>query len=344
MADKFKINEAMNSLNSLKDRFRFFLFRHKKKVKKTSGWGWGGISILLFPENATAPIRKLRINYFLIVFVILFLLTPPLVNTFLWLQTTLTKDEKQSSEIISRQRLLQTFMGLSIQKKGYIETVQKQIERFHDHFSTEKNYDLIKRLEENNQGTTMYEVSNHFLFKKEKHRSRYPLEILSENKERMKYIVNQEMPYVLEPIYHRMSIYNLTPRGWGLLGGVGHVTSKYGNRQNPTGTGVEFHTGVDFASAEGTPIVSIASGIVVRAIRDSYSGYGKFVHIHHGLGYSSLYAHCQNLAVQEGQYVEKGQIIAYVGHTGRTTGAHLHLTVLYGYGRPVDPLPYVELK
>ena len=337
---------------SLKDKIRFFLFKHSKKVRKTSGWGWGGLSILVFPDDDIQHITKLRINYFLIIFIVLVILILPAANIFFWIDSIFVTNEKAAPELEIRQRLLEISKSLSLEKKNYIEKLQSQVKKFHDNFSTERKSNFKEFLDNYSQITQQQILLrkkqnsniNLLALTSIKERARFPLELLMYSKNNMEDLVLRQIPFVLEPIFNRMLIYNLTPRGWGLLGGVGHVTSKYGNRQNPTGTGIEFHSGVDFAYIAGTPIIAIASGYVVRAVNDSYSGYGKFVHVHHGFGYSSLYAHCQSIKVSEGQYVEKGQVIGYVGHTGRTTGDHLHLTILYGYGRPVDPMPYVELK
>jgi murein DD-endopeptidase MepM/ murein hydrolase activator NlpD len=122
----------------------------------------------------------------------------------------------------------------------------------------------------------------------------------------------------------------------------------FGSRPNPFGgtdTGPrESHSGVDFASAPGTPIVATAPGIVIRAMENTTQGYGKHVRLHHGLGYTSLYAHCRELAVTEGEYVKRGQVIGYLGRTGRATGNHVHYEVQLGADVAIDPMEYIQLK
>lgn len=104
------------------------------------------------------------------------------------------------------------------------------------------------------------------------------------------------------------------------------------------------HKGIDFAANYGTPIVAAESGYVVDANSTDEWGYGwgYYVQIAHNSTYSTLYAHCSSLAVSSGQYVERGQVIGYVGNTGNSFGNHLHFEV-YEYGTRVDPAPFIGL-
>jgi murein DD-endopeptidase MepM/ murein hydrolase activator NlpD len=114
------------------------------------------------------------------------------------------------------------------------------------------------------------------------------------------------------------------------------VSSNYGERTDPINGTHRFHTGIDVAAEEGSPILAAASGRVLRAGRRG--GYGNAVEIDNGKGVSTLYGHASALAVKEGDRVEAGQPIAFVGHTGRATGAHLHFEVRKN-GKPTDPQP-----
>ncbi len=115
----------------------------------------------------------------------------------------------------------------------------------------------------------------------------------------------------------------------------GYPTDSYGNRANPfTGTGREFHNGMDIAAATGTPIRAAMSG------RVSFAGwsnsYGNYVIITHSGGYRTLYAHMSKIRTTSGAYVGAGERIGDVGSTGRSTGAHLHFTV-YKNGATINP-------
>jgi murein DD-endopeptidase MepM/ murein hydrolase activator NlpD len=103
------------------------------------------------------------------------------------------------------------------------------------------------------------------------------------------------------------------------------VSSGFGRREDPIDGSSRFHTGIDVAAQEGSPVLAAAPGIVRRAGRRG--GYGNAVEIDNGGGVSTLYGHAQALAVKEGDHVEAGQPIAFVGHTGRATGSHLHFEV-----------------
>ena len=116
---------------------------------------------------------------------------------------------------------------------------------------------------------------------------------------------------------------------------AGTITSQFGHRVDPITGEVSSHTGTDIACAEGTPILAAADGTVTVANSlDSWGGsYGYYIQIDHGGGLETLYAHCSSICVTTGQQVQVGEVIGYVGHTGRATGSHLHLEVWVGRSR-----------
>ncbi len=122
---------------------------------------------------------------------------------------------------------------------------------------------------------------------------------------------------------------------------AGTITSQFGYRVDPITGEISSHTGTDIACAEGTPILAAADGIVTVANGlDSWGGsYGYYIQIDHGGGLETLYAHCSSICVTTGQQVQAGQVLGYVGHTGRVTGNHLHLEVRVS-GNCVDPMGY----
>ncbi len=126
--------------------------------------------------------------------------------------------------------------------------------------------------------------------------------------------------------------------------GYGNISSGYGPRSFYIyGTPYsDFHNGIDISGGgiHGRPIVASNSGMVRRA-QYGTSGYGNVVEVDHGGGNYTLYGHCSSLAVGVGDYVTQGQVIAYVGNTGFSTGPHLHFG-LYTGGGFVDPTPYVS--
>ena len=125
---------------------------------------------------------------------------------------------------------------------------------------------------------------------------------------------------------------------------AGTITSQFGYRVDPITGEVSSHTGTDIACAEGTPILAAADGIVTVANGlDSWGGsYGYYIQIDHGGGLETLYAHCSSICVTTGQQVQAGQVIGYVGHTGRVTGNHLHLEVRID-GNRADAMQFFAL-
>lgn len=132
------------------------------------------------------------------------------------------------------------------------------------------------------------------------------------------------------------SILASTPSLWPVQG---WVTSGFGPRRSPFGSGVEFHKGIDISARYGKAVSAPADGLVVR------SGYepmdGNAIRIEHGHGFSTAYLHLSKIAVKRGSRVKKGEIIGYVGDSGRSTGSHLHYSVFVN-NLPVNPQKYLR--
>lgn len=127
------------------------------------------------------------------------------------------------------------------------------------------------------------------------------------------------------------------------LSGYHSITSKFGMRTHPV-TGIyKLHTGVDISGSgvNGKPILAANSGRVIKAGYNT--GYGNYVVIDHGGGYSTLYGHASRLNVSKGQTVSRGAVIAYVGSTGYSTGPHLHFEIIKN-GEYTNPLSYYDIK
>lgn len=120
-------------------------------------------------------------------------------------------------------------------------------------------------------------------------------------------------------------------RGW--------LSSYFGIRTDPFNGRRVHHSGVDFAGKMGSDVVSVAAGVVTYSAKRS--GYGRLVEINHGKGYSTRYGHNSENVVNVGDTVKKGQVIAKMGTSGRSTGPHVHFEVLYN-GRAVNPKQYIH--
>lgn len=119
---------------------------------------------------------------------------------------------------------------------------------------------------------------------------------------------------------------------------VGFISSYFGRRMDPITGRRSMHRGVDFSARKGTPVFAPADGVITFSGR--WKTYGKVVEISHGLGFVTRYAHLEQQLVRKGQKVKRGDIIARVGASGKSTFSHLHYEVEVN-GRRVDPLKYV---
>ncbi len=129
----------------------------------------------------------------------------------------------------------------------------------------------------------------------------------------------------------------IKPSGWPI--DSGYITSGYGSRTDPF-TGLRTtHPGIDFAASEGSQVHAVASGIVTEAA--TANGYGQLVEINHGNGYRTRYGHNSKLLVKIGDRVLKGQPIALIGSTGRSTGPHVHFELVMN-GNTVNPAQYLD--
>jgi murein DD-endopeptidase MepM/ murein hydrolase activator NlpD len=140
---------------------------------------------------------------------------------------------------------------------------------------------------------------------------------------------------------------NVTTADWVLANAApdiwpveGQITGSFGERIDPFNGEGAFHSGVDIASSYGQPVVAPADGVVNFA--DFMGGYGRAVILNHGRGITTRYGHLARFAVVIGQHVHRGDVIGYVGESGRSTGPHLHYEVRIN-DTPVNPHKYLRL-
>jgi murein DD-endopeptidase MepM/ murein hydrolase activator NlpD len=126
------------------------------------------------------------------------------------------------------------------------------------------------------------------------------------------------------------------PTLWPLQG---RVTSSFGERQDPINGEGAFHSGIDISAPYGTPVRAAADGEVTGAAMGA--GYGREVELDHGHDVMTVYGHLSEIAVMPGQHVTRGQVIGYVGQSGRATGPHLHYEVRV-HKVPVNPHKYLR--
>jgi murein DD-endopeptidase MepM/ murein hydrolase activator NlpD len=126
------------------------------------------------------------------------------------------------------------------------------------------------------------------------------------------------------------------PEGRPVTGGF--ISSYFGEREDPFSGHEAYHKGVDFAGSAGSNVMAVAAGVVTWA--GQRTGYGNLVEINHGDGYVTRYAHNEKTLVSVGETVKRGESVALMGSTGRSTGPHVHFEVLRN-GRQVDPLSFI---
>ena len=137
---------------------------------------------------------------------------------------------------------------------------------------------------------------------------------------------------VRSSVEHQQALARSTPSMWPI---VGYLSSLFGPRRDPFTGGPDFHTGLDISADRGTPIRATADGTVEQAAY--YGNYGNSILLRHGFGISTRFGHLSGYAVREGQKVRRGDIIGYVGATGRATSSHLHFEILIN-DQPINPL------
>jgi len=148
-------------------------------------------------------------------------------------------------------------------------------------------------------------------------------------------VLEDRLISVRKGVEGRQALAAATPSIWPL---AGWLTSNFGSRKDPLDGSADFHPGLDIAADRGTPVHATADGTVRLA---GYNGnYGNCIEVSHGFGIGTRFGHLSSYAVHAGSTVKRGDIIGYVGSTGRTTGAHLHYEILLN-GQPINPLKFL---
>ncbi|MCM1982269.1 M23 family metallopeptidase [Lyngbya confervoides] len=156
-----------------------------------------------------------------------------------------------------------------------------------------------------------------------------------------KVLQHQTRPALEQTLEREARTVQATPKGNPVQGEF-WVSSDFGVRPNPFGTGgYEGHDGIDILGSEGTPIFATVAGKAERAGYDG--GYGYHVLIKSEQNYETLYGHLSQLAIAPNSSVKPGQLIGYMGSTGRSTGTHLHYSI-YHDGKAIDPKPYMDRR
>ncbi|NOY64538.1 MAG: M23 family metallopeptidase, partial [Nitrospirae bacterium] len=197
-----------------------------------------------------------------------------------------------------------------------IMTLKKEETRFKRLFSLDTKEEILENLDTSDFGSI-------------------DIELLKKQIEKTMESVGEIKDYLRQ----QRDIYFATPMGMPV--DKGYISSNFGWRIHPKTHKRLFHTGVDVAAWPGTPVRATADGIVSFA--GWSGGSGKLVVIEHGFGYTTCYAHNRKIVVKVGQKVKRGDIIAYVGSTGNTTGPHVHYEVWIDK-KPVNPKTFIRRR
>jgi len=319
------------------DRIQYVWHNLRKSISRRQNRAWSGLSVLIIRDDHASTPSSFRINYYVLFFIGLILVSIPVMGLGMALRQFVRKTD-QKRELTQRKSLLGSLQLMTEEKRDLMEGITAQIYKFERVMDSDQEVNLDDYLELRSQE----------LNTPEEPATDAPGQILAgTHQERINagLMLTDVAYHSLNRVWNRISIHHIMPRGRPLLSGNGNISSGFGPRPNPFGgDSGETHTGIDFAAAPGSPIIATAPGVVIQAVMVDRPGYGLYVMLHHGLGYTTLYGHCQKILVEHGQRVERGQVIALLGQTGRVTGPHVHYEVKLGGDEAIDPMVYVRLK
>jgi murein DD-endopeptidase MepM/ murein hydrolase activator NlpD len=325
------------------DKIIIYTRKWKKALSELNTLGKTQISFMLIPHN-NEKIIKLDLSIYLILF--LSSLSFLLVSMTL-MNISFNLFRKNTSTNILERGNQQRIIFLHHEEKA------SEMEEILDDLDSEiENLNTVtwgKYFKENRiPSIEIYKQSGLVTFFGEKDEMQSNLKIFKETVERFSSLhqkLNELKPVFLNSsdyLETRESIVQSMPRGRPLGPGVGFVASTYGKREDPVFGGGEFHNGVDFAAPMRTPIYATAPGIVADA-SFSEANFGNHLRINHENGFFTLYAHCSELKVKKGDIIKRGDLIALVGSTGKSTGSHLHYEVHIGLDPAYNPQEFINI-
>ena len=311
---------------------RWIVYLYKRTVQK----GKDKLTVMLIPHSEK-KIFNFQISIFTICFLVVLL--SGIVITFFISTSRYTLTKKEMEKLVSAQEgnvnALRTF-------EDEVESLDKVVSDYKSNIK-----DIIKILgasqSENifGMGGPETEIKNLSEIMGLRSKSSYEDEIETIRRINADIVASER---VLENfkkfLAAREEIIKKIPNNWPLIGG-GFITSPFGMRRSPFTGKLAMHQGVDISWWPGAPVRATADGVIVFA--GMKGGYGRTVQIQHEYGFQTLYAHCSSLRVYEGQKVQKGEIIAFLGRTGRATGFHLHYEVRIGT-KAVDPMVFMTTQ
>ncbi len=294
-------------------------------------------NIVIF-NGATGTFRPLSCSKWLLAFIIFFLAGLVGSNVFLYTNWTKTRHYQRELANLLKENQEQKIQLVSFNSK--FNAMAQELDRLQE-FNTKIK--VMVDLDQTNTGHSVSSVGGPIpKATKDEFLPLYRTERLAR---RMHTFIDQlatdakleelRQQEIISFIDQKKEILARTPSIWPT---TGWITSRFGYRRSPFTGQRELHKGLDISAPKGTPIYATAKGIVVNVGRNN--GYGKNIVVDHGSGVVTRYAHLSKYAVKKGAKIQRGQLIAYVGNTGRSTGPHLHYEVRLN-GVPVNPMRYI---
>jgi len=293
------------------------------------------MKIIFIGKNSSKP-KSISLGFFILFLVILITLNFLLIGKYVSIEKYYNDTEAQYIQLGLTQKNLPDNIDLFVSQIGELNTrilqIDAQTERLQDVMKKqiigkEKLPKLLKKKGKGSLGGPFI-LDNDDIQSSYKHLEKLFIEI-----EEREIMYNKMEAMLLRQSVLKETLPSIYPVN------VPYRSSSYGWRQDPFRGVRAFHSGLDFSAAHGEPIIATAGGIVVEASHGR--NYGKFITIKHGDGLETRYAHASKLFVKKGDLVNKKDIIALVGNTGRSTGPHLHYEIRLN-GRPLDPTNYIR--
>ncbi|MBM7572500.1 M23 family metallopeptidase [Aquibacillus albus] len=305
---------------------------------------------ILVTSDASRRVFQLRIPKFFLLFIVVTILTLSISLYFshsAWMETK-EKNNILNNQLASTKDQLANEQEKNSQYKADAESLDQEFRRLSE--LEEELASMIAsmnpdRIEENTSdgpsgGIEVSSIEEEEIMDRKEHK------VLSQHQESLNdtyYRLEQSIPDLIKSFESSIENFsdikselNNTPILWPA--DANRITSEFGNRSDPFTARSALHTGIDIAGPYGTSIYATANGEVVFAGRDG--GYGKAVVIEHTPVLDTKFAHLAEITVEEGEQVNKGDIIGHMGSTGRSTGVHLHYEIIKD-GTPIDPYSYM---
>ncbi len=283
-------------------------------------------STIIFVPHARAKFRKLKVSHRLLFSVLSIITSSLCLSTFFSVQyfTSLS----QTHELSKLQRENRDLQVANEQFSKSVESLRTQLRTVEDRTRKLAIIAGISTLDESSQGGVGGVRQN------DEHTGnpyRDDIDKMSFRSHRLE----RDLSVLEEKFVAQNELLSCTPSTAPVRG---ILTDGFGGRSDPFTGEPGTHTAIDISSAIGQPVRAPADGIVVKA--EWANGYGNVIYLSHGYGYSTRYGHLKNFAVHPGNHVKRGDIIGWVGSTGRSTGPHLHYEVRLN-NNPVNPLEYI---